>query len=141
MSAFDPVADFRKSGCSASMKPALDVYVFRDEHFSPSGDTLVCIAEQRCLEQFMSKKEVAHAFSGCATYRRGDASRSWLLRWLRRNYVGVWGKKNTSRFRRFLQERGAELIIHRAAPSDTRLAYFSTEDERRRVRELPTRAD
>jgi hypothetical protein len=84
----------------------------------------------------MSKKEVAQAFSGCATYRRGDATRSWLLRWLPRNYVGVWGKKNTSRLRRFLRERGAELVIHRTAPSHIRLAYFSTEDERRRVRNL-----
>jgi len=89
----------------------------------------------------MSKEEVAHAFSGCATYRRWDVGRSWFLRWMRRSYVGVWGKKNTSRFRRFLRERGAELVIHRSAPSHIRLAYFSTDNVRRRVRELPLRAD
>jgi hypothetical protein len=121
------------------MKALLDVYVFRDPHFSPCGDTVVCVAEQRRLEQFMTKKEVAHAFSGCATYRRWDAGRSWLLRWLRRNYVGVWGKKNTARFRRFLRERGAALVIHRSAPSHIRLAYFCTENERRRVRDLSAR--
>lgn len=123
------------------MNAPLDVYVFRDSHFAPSGDTVVCIAEQKQLEQFMTKDEVAHAFSGCATYRRWDVGRSWLLRWLRRNYVGVWGKKNAARFRRFLRERGAELAVHRTTPSHLRLAYYSTENARRRVRELPPRAE
>jgi hypothetical protein len=123
------------------MKAPLAVYVFRDPHFSPSGDTLVCIAEQRRLKQFMTKKEVAYAFSGCATYRRSGVGKSGLFRWLERTYVGVWGRKNTSRFRRFLRERGAELVIHREAPEPLRLAYFSTENTRRRVRELPPKAE
>jgi hypothetical protein len=97
----------------------------------------VCIVEQKRLERFISKDEVAHAFSGCATYRRWDVGRSWFLRWIRRNYVGVWGRKNGSRFRRFLRERGAELIIERSEPSDLRLAYYSTQSTRRRVRTLP----
>jgi hypothetical protein len=123
----------------AQVNAPLDVYVFRDPHFSPSGDTLVCIAERRRLERFMTRQEIAHAFSGCATYRGSDGGGSWLSHWLRSSYVGVWGRKNTSRFRRFLRERGAELTIHRGAPSQIRLAYYTTDNARRQVRELPPR--
>jgi hypothetical protein len=123
------------------MSPQLDIYVFRDPSFSPSGDTLVCIVEQNQMERFMTKEEVSHAFSGCATYRRWDSGRSWFSRLMRQTYVGVWGKKNGSRFRRFLRERGAEVSIHRIEPSDLRLAYYGTEGVRRRVREMPPRAE
>jgi hypothetical protein len=52
------------------MKEHIEVFVFRDAAFAPSGDTLVCIAEKSATERFISKKEVSWAFSGCATYRR-----------------------------------------------------------------------
>jgi hypothetical protein len=137
-------------GCSEHVSTVVPVYVFRDPHFAPSGDTLVCVAEQRFLERHMSKKEVAHTFSGCATYRQYVGSRLWSLvallpflgllpRWMptSQSYVGVWGKRNVARFRRFLRERGAEVVISQGAPPHLRLAYFSTEGRRRRVRELP----
>lgn len=111
------------------MADKLDVYVFRDPHFSPAGDTLVCIAELSRMERFIPKEEVRWAFSGQAVYRR----------WPWTTYVGVWGRKNASRFRRFLRERGAELTIYREAPPRLRLAYWTTESERRRVRSLPAR--
>ena len=109
------------------MMEHLEVFVFRDASFAPSGDTLVCIAEKSAMERFISKKEVSWAFSGCATYRR----------WPWKTYVGVWGRKNASRFRRFLRERGAEIAINREAPEGVRLAYYSTDNERRRIRSLP----
>lgn len=126
------------------MTDPLDVYVFRDPHFAPEGDTLVCIAERVEMERFIPKDEVAWAFSGCAIYRRSERGgltslvMALLLR--RRTYVGVWGRKNTSRFRRFLRDRGAYLRIHREAPANLRLAYWTTASERRLVRSLPTRA-
>jgi hypothetical protein len=120
----------------------LDVYIFRDPHFAPDGDTLVCVAERAKMERFIPKGEVAWAFSGHAVYRRGEQGRflsfvSALL-WRKRTYVGVWGRKNASRFRRFFRERGAELTIHRQAPANIRLAYWTTANERRRVRSLPS---
>ena len=127
------------------MAHTLDVYVFRDPHFAPDGDTLVCVAERAKMERFIGKNEVAWAFSGVAVYRREGRTRSGILSlvsalvWRKRTYVGVWGRKNASRFRRFLRERGAELAIHRNAPSDIRLAYWTTANERRRVRSLPPR--
>ncbi len=111
------------------MSDALDVYLFRDPHFAPDGDTIVCIAERTRMERFVAKKEVAWAFSGHAVYRR----------WPWKTYVGVWGRKNASRFRRFLRERGAEVTIRREPPPNVRLAYWTTADERTRVRSLPAR--
>src|ERR1700751_5735840 len=87
------------------MADTLAVYVFRDPHFAPDGDTPVWIAERSEMERFIPKK-VARAFSGRAVYRR----------WPWKTYVGVWGRKNASRLRRFLRKRGAELTIHREAP-------------------------
>ena len=111
------------------MADTVAVYVFRDPHFAPDGDTLVCIAERGDMERFISKEETEWAFSGHAVYRR----------WPWKTYIGVWGRKNASRFRRFLRERGAELTIHRDAPPNLRLAYYTTGNERRRVRTLPVR--
>lgn len=108
------------------MADLLDVYVFRDAHFAPDGNTLVCIAPSRQLKRFISKAEVSRAFGGCAIYRRP----LWTT------YIGVWGDRNASRLRRFLRERGAELIVHKEAPANARLLYWTTQDQRPRVRSL-----
>jgi hypothetical protein len=127
------------------MADTLNVYVFRDPHFAPDGDTLVCVAERAEMERFIDKGEVAWVFSGHAVYRSKGRTKSRIfsfvsaLIWRRHTYVGVWGRKNASRFRRFLRERGAEIEIHRHAPSDIRLAYWTTANERRKVRSLPQR--
>lgn len=111
------------------MADVLDVYVFRDPAFSPDGNTLVCVAPRRGMKRFMSKREVSQAFGGCAVYRRP----MWNI------YVGVWGDRNASRFRRFLRERGAELTIHKEAPAKARLLYWTTKDRRPKVRSLSKR--
>ena len=111
------------------MAELLDVYVFRDPHFAPGGDTLVCIAPRRAMKRFMSKSEVSKAFGGCVVYRRSV----WTT------YVGVWGDRNGSRFRRFLRERGAELAMHKEAPANARLLWWTTKDQRPKDRSLPKR--
>ena len=144
MSAFDLLRTLAAPLASRPMTDPLDVYVFRDPHFAPDGDTLVCIAERAEMERFIPKDEVAWAFSGHAVYRcteRGCLI-PLIMALLRRRstYVGVWGRKNASRFRRFLRERGADLKIHREAPANLRLVYWTTANERRRIRSLPPRA-
>jgi hypothetical protein len=111
------------------MADLLDVYVFRDPSFAPDGNTLVCIVPRRAMKRFMSKSEVSRSFGGCAVYRRS----------LWNTYVGVWGDRNGSRFRRFLRERGAELAIHKEPPAKARLLYWTTKDKRPQVRSLPDR--
>lgn len=127
------------------MPSSLDVFVFRD-YFAPDGDTLVCIAPQAEMERFLSTGEVEWAFSGHAVYKQSErAGVLWLAISLilgrRRTYVGVWGRKNTSRFRRFLRERGADLEIHRVKPPYLRLSYWTTANERRHVRSLEPRTE
>src|SRR4051812_41707332 len=109
------------------MSDPLDVHVFRDPHFAPEGDTLICVVQRKQMERFISKREVSQAFSGYAVFR---------LRWPWNTYIGVWGKRNTSRFRRFLRERGADIVIHRQAIPGLRMFYWATQNERNRVRTL-----
>lgn len=108
------------------MEP-LTAYAFRDSAFSPDGDTHVCIVERGALSKFMDVRELRRAFSGAVYYRRG----LWTC------YVGVWGRRNGKRLRRFLQERGASVVIERSKPDRARLALWSTQKVRVTVRELP----
>jgi hypothetical protein len=104
----------------------LTTYSFQDTAFSPGGDTHVCIVEREALKAFMSQKEVAAAFSGHVVYRRGLFIR----------YVGVWGRRNGKRLRRFLSERGAKLTVIRGRPVGARLSLFETRASRERIRNL-----
>jgi hypothetical protein len=104
----------------------LEVFAFRDRAFAPDGDTWVCVAEQRSLERYLLQKEIVEAFTGCATYCEFVGPR----------YIGVWGRRNTKRFRRFLTERGAQVVVHREPPRDVRLAFLQTGGLRRRVRSI-----
>lgn len=107
------------------MKP-LTAYAFRDTAFSPDGDTHVCVFEQDALSRFLSISELHRAFSGAVFYRRG----LWTC------FVGVWGRRNGKRLRRFLAERGAAVVIARSRPDRARLSVRSTMRWRTRVREL-----
>lgn len=108
--------------------PDLTVYSFRDTAFSPNGDTHVCVVEREALNGFISPKEVAAAFSGHVVYRRG----------LSISYVGVWGRRNGKRLRRFLSERGATVALVRSKPTGARIAVFQTRAIRERVRDIGT---
>ena len=124
------------------MANTLNVFVFRDAHFAPDGDTVVCVAERAQMERYIGKYEIEWAFSGHAVYRPEGRMKSGILSLVsalfrrKQTYIGVWGRKNSSRFRRFLRERGAELEIHRHAPLDVRLVFSTTANERRGVRSL-----
>lgn len=104
----------------------LTAYSFRDRAFSPEGDTHVCIVEREALKAFMSPKEISAAFSGHVVYRRGLFIR----------YVGVWGRRNGKRLRRFLSERGATVAIVRCKPTGARIAIFETRATRERIRDI-----
>lgn len=107
------------------MKP-LTAYAFRDPNFSPDGDTHVCVVERGALVSFMDVRELHRAFSGAVFYRRG----LWTC------YVGVWGRRNGKRLRRFLQERGATVVIERSRPERVRLSLWSTQKVRAAFRQL-----
>lgn len=86
----------------------------------------MCIVEREALSACMSQKEMAVAFSGQVVYRRGLFIR----------YVGVWGRRNGKRFRRFLSERGADVAIVHGKPTGARMAMFETRATRERIRDV-----
>ena len=104
----------------------LHAYVFRDPSFAPSGDTVVCIVDAATVSRFMDKEEIERAFSGYASYKQ----------WPFREFVGVWGRRNTKRLRRFLRDRGAEIVLHRARPGRLRLTLWATNKLRERIRTI-----
>lgn len=59
------------------------------------------------IEQFMKADEFMDLFGGYATLRPPDSTTEMMLG----EAIGVWGKRNISRFRRILRERGAEFEV------------------------------
>lgn len=107
----------------------LTAYAFRQEGFvSADGDTHVCVVARSALTKLLTVRELRDAFSGAIFYRRGYFGPS---------YVGVWGRRNGKRLRRFLRERGAEVLIERTRPEGVRLEKWLTKHTRVTVRDLP----
>lgn len=107
------------------MTEPLHVYAFQDGVDGPH----LCIARRSRLKAYISRREIDHAFSGYAAF----------MGFPFRLYLGVWGRKNCKRFRRFLRERGAELIIHRDRPPGASLRLWVTHGHREHIRSLPER--
>ncbi|HEY3847631.1 MAG TPA: hypothetical protein VGL95_11005 [Acetobacteraceae bacterium] len=99
------------------MSAYLTVYLFRDSHFAPSGDTVVCAGAKAGIESYLGGGQVESLFKGFAVYTDRGANR---------DYIGVWGIRNASGLRRLLKERGAALTVHKVPPPNARLRYFKT---------------
>jgi len=110
-----------------TMARQLPVYEFTETAFIVGSDPVVCIAPLSTMRLYMTVAEIDEAFSGYASYRQAP--------WMKR-YVGVWGRKNCQRLRRFLRERGAEVLLHRERPEGLRLASYKTHRKRKKVRLL-----
>ena len=124
------------------MPEPIDVYVFPQDQFEAAAQPIVCIANRAAIERYLTQREISRAFSGHAIYCRGQGCllpALVSLFWPGGTYIGVWGSRNASRFRRFLRERGAELVIHNEAPAGVHLTQWTTKGERRRVRSIPRR--
>ncbi len=108
----------------------LPAYEFLDSSFVVGSDPVVCVVPRAMLQKYMTTAEIDGAFSGYATYRQAP--------WGKR-FVGVWGRKNCQRLRRFLRERGAEVVICRERPPRLGLAFYITRGPRKHVRSLAER--
>ena len=126
-SANDPLADGPVRGDCADMSRQIPTYEFIDGAFVVGSDPIVCVVPLAMLDGLMTVAEMDEAFSGHASYRQAP--------WMRR-YVGVWGRKNCQRLRRFLRERGADVVIHRERPPHLGLGNYKTAGTRKRVRSL-----
>ena len=109
------------------MARPIHLFEFSDAAFVVGSDAMVCIAPLSAVLPFMTLSELDEAFSGYASYRQAP----WMMR-----YVGVWGRKNCQRFRRFLQERGADVVLRRERPKYIRLTSWKTHGKRNKVRLL-----
>jgi hypothetical protein len=92
-------------------------FVFRDRHFAPSGDTLVCVCGRDFVEKTLGVERINVLFKGFVVYTSNAT---------KQDYVGVWGRRHSSRFRRMLREHEPSLTISRARPVDVRLRLFNT---------------
>ncbi|MFL6856303.1 MAG: hypothetical protein ACJ8EB_00175 [Allosphingosinicella sp.] len=113
------------------MTARITAYEFAETAFVVGSDPIVCLVRKSELRGVMSLGEISQAFGGYASYRQ----RPWMKR-----YVGVWGRKNCQRLRRFLRERGAEIVLLRERPPRLALTSYLTRSVRPKVRSLFSRA-
>jgi hypothetical protein len=106
------------------MTDRISVYVFRDPHFSPAGDTVVAAAPVKAFVEVyggggvMQTAALSAAFGGCAVYRQGIAGRE-------KYYLGVWGERKAAKFRQSLRNAGMEIEIVKSPPPG-RLVLWQT---------------
>jgi hypothetical protein len=105
-----------EAGIMGDMATRLTTYLFRDGHFAPSGDTVVCIGDRVTIEAALDRGQLEALFQGGAVYTDDM---------MKLDYIGVWGARNASRLRRFLRERELEIVIVRQRPPNVRLRYFT----------------
>ena len=84
---------------------------------SPSTRALFCVGPEPFVEEFIPRAELAAAFGGWARFVRDATGERWL---------GVWGARKASRFRRLLRERGAVFAVEEALPADIRPGVGTT---------------
>ena len=101
------------------MNPRPSIYVFRDPHFAPAGDTIVSAAPLDLVVSvyggggLIGESGLSTAFGGAALFRNDETGEC---------YLGVWGERNASRFRSALQA-ATDLTIAHEAPR-ARLVWF-----------------
>jgi hypothetical protein len=77
----------------------------------------ISVARAVDVYECFSRSELSDNFGGMARYENKRTGEEWL---------GIWGARKASKFRRLFRERGATLIIVKSNPSMLRLktAYY-----------------
>jgi hypothetical protein len=97
------------------MTNRISVYVFRDPHFSPAGDTVVTAAPVKAVVEvyggggLMQTAGLSAAFGGCAVYRQGIVGSG-------KYHLGVWGERKAAKFRQSLRNAEMEVEIIKSPP-------------------------
>src|SRR6266545_2542243 len=108
------------------MSARFPVYVFRDRHFAPAGDTVMSAAPIELVISVYGgggtkgAGGLSAAFGGAAFFRN-DATGDC--------YLGVWGARNASRFRSALRGSGA-ILLNFYKPPPARLIFFEKKGKR-----------
>jgi hypothetical protein len=104
------------------MVDGVPVYLFRDPHFAPAGDTVVCVAPSGEVVKvyggggFSDSAGLDAAFAGAVAFRDDRSGNV---------YLGVWGARKAAKFRNALRQTGLKLELIKAAPPG-RLVWYST---------------
>ena len=109
------------------------VYLFKRVLFGHGGESVVCAAAQAMVVERFGGGELKgtggldRAFGGHMVFRSNEAGALFL---------GVWGARNASRFRRALRETFPALTIAREPPP-ARLVFYGTALERPGAAAIP----
>ena len=99
-------------------QPCEKLYEYRSQLINPSAQTSVVIqGRAEFIERFIPQRELHQLFGGCIRSRDWDAGQE---------YLGVWGSREASRFRRILRERGASFTVERSEEPPFRPKVLST---------------
>jgi len=99
------------------------IYMFRDRNFAPAGDTIVSAASLNIVVDvyggggLKGERGLVEAFGGAATFRNDDSGDL---------YLGVWGARNASRFRRRLGQAVKDIMVVTGHPP-ARLVTWRTQ--------------
>ena len=85
----------------------IEAFSFRDGFAGRGVATNVCIARREQSEPILPLAEIDNLFHGYALFTAEGGA----------EFVGVWGTRKTSRFRRMLRERGGVLKVVPSAPA------------------------
>ena len=100
----------------------IPVYVFRDPHFAPAGDTAVSAAPVEAVVRIFgggginNSSGLETAFGGAAFFRDDATGKC---------HLGVWGARKAAKLRNTLRQSGLELDVIKAQPPG-RLVWYST---------------
>jgi len=86
-----------------------ETYLFGAKRSPP----IVTKASRQWLEQFITLQEFAELFGGYALWRAPENPTAEMPG----EALGVWGRRNVSKLRRILRERGAQFhVVHGEGP-------------------------
>jgi hypothetical protein len=90
----------------------LDIFLFKDAIHHRTHQTIVCIAERSRLTLLLPPSDLIDHFGGWIRYVGVDSGTE---------YLGVWGDRKASAFRRLIRERGESISITRSQPEQVRV--------------------
>jgi hypothetical protein len=89
----------------------MNLYQFSETRWRGSEPT-VCVGPISFVSTIIGKRELAAMFGGYIVYTDDDTNTDFL---------GVWGVRNASKFRRILREGGGSFTLRRGFPPRFRL--------------------
>jgi len=95
------------------MADCIAIYVFRDPHFAPAGDTIVSAAPIETVVSVYGggglneANGLSAAFGGVAVFRDDATGKC---------HLGVWGARKAAKFRSALRRSGVEIQVIKTPP-------------------------